>query len=51
MNSISYDKLLKDLDILPSSSRLKDHNIAWLILQNIDASGNTEGLKKRVRKY
>ena len=51
VNSIAYDKAVRELAILPRSSWLKDHNIAWLTLRNIDSSGNAEELKKRVRLY
>ena len=49
VNSISYDKAVKELDILPRSSWLKEHNTAWLTLRNIDTSGNADDLKKRVK--
>ena len=51
VNSISFDKAVQDLVKLPRSSWLKEHNVAWLTMQNIDSSGNADDLKKRVKFY
>lgn len=51
IEKITHEDCVSDLDVLPPSRWLKNHNAAWLRLRGLSTKGLAPELKKRVAHY